>query len=38
VARTLRAEGRLGDIDAGHDLMVTEPEKTAAALLEVAAA
>jgi pimeloyl-ACP methyl ester carboxylesterase len=32
-----RAEGRLWDIDTGHDLMITEPEKVAAALLEVAA-
>jgi len=31
-----RAEGRLWDIDTGHDLMITEPEATAAALLEVA--
>jgi pimeloyl-ACP methyl ester carboxylesterase len=31
-----RAEGRLWDIDTGHDLMITEPEKTAAALLQVA--
>ena len=30
-----RAEGRLWDIDTGHDLMITEPEKTADALLEV---
>ena len=33
-----RAEGRLWDIDTRHDLMITEPEKTAKALLEVAAA
>jgi len=33
-----RAEGRLWDIDTGHDLMITEPEKTADALLQVAAA
>ena len=32
-----RAEGRLWDIDTGHDLMITEPEKTASALLQVAA-
>jgi pimeloyl-ACP methyl ester carboxylesterase len=32
-----RAEGRLWDIDTGHDLMLTEPEKTAEALLQVAA-
>jgi pimeloyl-ACP methyl ester carboxylesterase len=31
-----RAEGRLQDIDTGHDLMITEPEATAAALLNVA--
>ena len=33
-----RAEGRLWDIDTGHDLMITEPERGAAALSEVAAA
>jgi pimeloyl-ACP methyl ester carboxylesterase len=33
-----RAEGRLWDIDTGHDLMITEPEATASALLEVATA
>ena len=33
-----RAEGRLWDIDTGHDLMITEPEKVAEALLEVARA
>jgi pimeloyl-ACP methyl ester carboxylesterase len=33
-----RAEGRLWDIDTGHDLMITEPEATTRALLEVAAA
>jgi pimeloyl-ACP methyl ester carboxylesterase len=33
-----RAEGRLWDIDTGHDLMLTEPEKTADALLQVAKA
>jgi pimeloyl-ACP methyl ester carboxylesterase len=32
-----KAEGRLWDIDTGHDLMITEPEKTAEALLQVAA-
>jgi pimeloyl-ACP methyl ester carboxylesterase len=32
-----RSEGRLWDIDTGHDLMITEPEKTAAALRQVAA-
>ena len=31
-----RAAGRLWEIDTGHDLMITEPEQTAAALLEVA--
>ena len=31
-----RAEGRLWDIDTGHDLMITEPNAVAAALLEVA--
>jgi pimeloyl-ACP methyl ester carboxylesterase len=30
-----RTEGRLWDIDTGHDLMITEPEKTADALLQV---
>ena len=30
-----RAEGRLWDIDTGHDLMITEPQKTAEALLQV---
>jgi pimeloyl-ACP methyl ester carboxylesterase len=33
-----RAEGRIWDIDTGHDLMITEPEAVAEALLEVAAA
>jgi len=33
-----RDEGRLWDIDTGHDLMITEPEWVAAALGEVAAA
>jgi pimeloyl-ACP methyl ester carboxylesterase len=32
-----RAEGRLWDIDTGHDLMITEPQAVADALLEVAA-
>jgi pimeloyl-ACP methyl ester carboxylesterase len=32
-----RAEGRLWDIDTGHDLMITEPEKVTEALLQVAA-
>jgi pimeloyl-ACP methyl ester carboxylesterase len=32
-----RAEGRLWDIDTGHDLMITEPRAVADALLEVAA-
>jgi pimeloyl-ACP methyl ester carboxylesterase len=31
-----RAEGRLWDIDTGHDLMITEPRQTADALLQVA--
>jgi hypothetical protein len=34
----VRAEGRLWDIDTGHDLMITEPERTAGALLQVAVA
>jgi pimeloyl-ACP methyl ester carboxylesterase len=33
-----RAEGRLWDIDTGHDLMITEPRAVADALLAVAAA
>jgi pimeloyl-ACP methyl ester carboxylesterase len=32
-----RSEGRLWDIDTGHDLMITEPEAVTKALLEVAA-
>lgn len=32
-----RAAGRLWDIDSGHDLMITEPQAVAEALLEVAA-
>jgi hypothetical protein len=32
-----REEGRLWDIDTGHDLMITEPEAVANALIEVAA-
>lgn len=32
-----RDEGRLWDIDTGHDLMITEPQAVADALLEVAA-
>jgi pimeloyl-ACP methyl ester carboxylesterase len=32
-----KAEGRLWDIDTGHDLMITEPKRTADALLQVAA-
>jgi pimeloyl-ACP methyl ester carboxylesterase len=35
---TARADGRLWEIDTGHDLMITEPERVAAALIEVAAA
>jgi pimeloyl-ACP methyl ester carboxylesterase len=31
-----RAERRLWDVDTGHDLMITEPQATADALLEVA--
>jgi pimeloyl-ACP methyl ester carboxylesterase len=31
-----RAEGRLWEIDTGHDLMITEPHKTAEALEQVA--
>ncbi|MFB4295059.1 alpha/beta fold hydrolase [Actinomadura sp. NTSP31] len=32
-----RSEGRLWDVDTGHDLMITEPRAVADALLEVAA-
>ncbi len=32
-----RAQGRLWDIDTGHDLMITEPRAVADALLEIAA-
>jgi len=32
-----RAQGRLWDIDTGHDLMITEPQAVAAALLDIAA-
>jgi len=35
---TARSEGRLWTIDTGHDLMITEPDLTTQALLEVAAA
>ncbi|MCX4094420.1 alpha/beta fold hydrolase [Nocardia sp. alder85J] len=35
---TARAEGRLWDIDTGHDLMITEPDAVTAALLDIAAA
>jgi pimeloyl-ACP methyl ester carboxylesterase len=31
-----RAEGRLWEIDTGHDLMITEPRKVADALLDIA--
>jgi pimeloyl-ACP methyl ester carboxylesterase len=33
-----RSEGRLWDIDTGHDLMITEPEAVTEALLEIALA
>ncbi len=33
-----RSEGRLWDIDTGHDLMITEPDQVVGALLEVASA
>jgi pimeloyl-ACP methyl ester carboxylesterase len=33
-----RAEGRLFDIDTGHDLMITEPDWVSSVLLEIAAA
>jgi len=32
-----RSHGRVWDIDTGHDLMITEPEWTAARLEDVAA-
>ncbi len=32
------AAGRLWDIDTGHDLMITEPQAVADALMQVAAA
>lgn len=32
-----RASGRLWDIDTGHDLMITEPQAVAEALLAIAA-
>ena len=35
---TARAEGRLWDIDTGHDLMITEPDAVTEALIEVATA
>ena len=35
-ART-RGAGKVYEIDTGHDLMITEPEKVAEFLLEVAA-
>ena len=31
-----RAEGRLWDVDTGHDLMITEPQAVAELLLRVA--
>jgi pimeloyl-ACP methyl ester carboxylesterase len=34
--RRARAEGRLWEIDTGHDLMLTEPQAVADALLEIA--
>ena len=33
-----RGAGRLWDIDTGHDLMITEPQAVAEALLQVASA
>jgi hypothetical protein len=30
-----RANGRLWDIDTGHDLMITEPQAVAACLLRI---
>jgi hypothetical protein len=35
---TARAAGRLWDIDTGHDLMITEPDAVADALLQIAVA
>jgi pimeloyl-ACP methyl ester carboxylesterase len=37
VMRKARAEGRLWEIDTGHDLMITEPQAVADALLQVPA-
>ena len=34
--RLAREEGRLWEIDTGHDLMITEPQAVADALLEIA--
>jgi hypothetical protein len=33
-----RADGRLWEIDTGHDLMITEPAAVADALLQIAVA
>jgi pimeloyl-ACP methyl ester carboxylesterase len=38
LVETARAEGRLWDVDTGHDLMITEPDVVADLLLRVAAA
>jgi pimeloyl-ACP methyl ester carboxylesterase len=38
LVETARAEGRLWDVDTGHDLMITEPEVVADLLLRVATA
>jgi hypothetical protein len=36
--RRARADGRLGDMDTGDDLIITKPKRTADGLLQVAAA
>jgi pimeloyl-ACP methyl ester carboxylesterase len=38
LVREARAEGRLWDIDTGHDLMITEPQRVTEALLQIALA
>jgi hypothetical protein len=37
IVEKVRNEGRLWDIDTGHDLMITEPQAVTDALLEIAA-
>ncbi len=38
LVRAARDQGRLWDIDTGHDLMITEPRAVTDALLDIAAA